>query len=208
METKSKIIKLVVITTPEFFQGEAELINTLFKHGLELLHVRKPSASEQQMEEYLSAIDGKYMSRVALHDHFELAQRFGVGGLHLNSRNNALPSGWSGRVSRSCHSFDEVLAVKDALDYCFLSPIFDSVSKIGYKMGFSEAELRQKRAEGVIDSKIFALSGVTLDNVQVVESLGFGGCAVLGYLWQYKSDSKKMTDVFVKLKDLCTFVPG
>ena len=160
------------------------------------------------MEEYLSAIDGKYMSRVALHDHFEMAQRFGVGGLHLNSRNDALPSGWSGRVSRSCHSFDEVLAVKDALDYCFLSPIFDSVSKIGYKMGFSESELRQKRAEGVIDSKIFALSGVTLDNVQVVESLGFGGCAVLGYLWQYKSDSKKMTDVFVKLKDLCTFVPG
>ena len=208
METKSKSIKLVVITIPEFFPGEAELVNTLFEHGLELLHVRKPSASEQQMEEYLSTIDGKYMSRVALHDHFEMAQRFGVGGLHLNSRNNALPSGWSGRGSRSCHSFDEVLAVKDALDYCFLSPIFDSVSKIGYKMGFSEAELRHKRAEGVIDSKIFALSGVTLDNVQVVESLGFGGCAVLGYLWQYKSDSKKMTDVFVKLKDLCTFVPG
>ena len=98
--------------------------------------------------------------------------------------------------------------MKDALDYCFLSPIFDSVSKIGYEMAFSEADLRQKRAEGVIDSKIFALSGVTLDNVQVVESLGFGGCAVLGYLWQYKSDSKKMTDVFVKLKDLCTFVLG
>ena len=208
METKSKSIKLVVITTPEFFPGEAELVNMLFEHGLELLHVRKPSASEQQMEEYLSAIDGKYMSRVTLHDHFELAQRFGVGGLHLNSRNNALPSGWSGRVSRSCHSFQEILAEKDVLDYCFLSPIFDSVSKIGYKMGFSEAELRQKKAEGVIDSKIFALSGVTLDNVQVVESLGFGGCAVLGYLWQYKSDSKKLTDVFVKLKDLCTFVPG
>ena len=46
METKSKSIKLVVITTPEFFPGEAELVNTLFEHGLELLHVRKPSATK------------------------------------------------------------------------------------------------------------------------------------------------------------------
>ena len=94
METKSKSIKLVVITIPEFCPDEAELVNTLFEHGLELLHVRKPSASEQQMEEYLSAIDGKYMSRVALHDHFELAQRFGVGGVLLNSGITALPSRW------------------------------------------------------------------------------------------------------------------
>lgn len=184
------------------------MLNSLFEHGLELLHVRKPNASELEMGELLSAIDPKFMDRVALHDHFALAERFGVGGLHLNSRNSVLPEGWGGRVSRSCHSFDELSSAKGELDYCFLSPIFDSVSKIGYKMAFTEADLRQKRAEGLIDEKVFALSGVTLENVQVVESLGFGGCAVLGYLWQHKSEPKKMIDLFVKLKDLCTFVPG
>ena len=37
-------MKLILLTKPEFFCGEAEIINRLFRHGLPTLHLRKPQA--------------------------------------------------------------------------------------------------------------------------------------------------------------------
>ena len=38
-------MKLIVITTPQFFEGEAAAVTSLFQNGLEILHLRKPGAS-------------------------------------------------------------------------------------------------------------------------------------------------------------------
>ena len=37
-------MKLIVITTPQFFEGEAEAVTSLFQNGLEMLHLRKPAS--------------------------------------------------------------------------------------------------------------------------------------------------------------------
>ena len=42
-------MKLIVITTPQFFEGEAEAVTSLFQNGLEILHLRKPGASAEEM---------------------------------------------------------------------------------------------------------------------------------------------------------------
>ena len=41
-------MKLIVITTPQFFEGEAEAVTSLFQNGLEILHLRKPGASAEE----------------------------------------------------------------------------------------------------------------------------------------------------------------
>ena len=93
-------------------------------------------------------------------------------------------------VSRSCHSIREVIQHKSECDYLFLSPIYDSISKEGYGAAFSRIELKRAAEEEIIDNKVFALGGVSLEHIPEVRSLGFGGAAVLGALWQAESPAE------------------
>lgn len=177
-------MKIIVITRPEFIDSEAEKIVSLFsERGIDLLHIRKPGASEEQVRKLLLQIPEQYLSRLVLHDHFSLAREFGLFGVHLNSRNPETPEGWKGSVSRSCHSFDELRAYKDACSYLSISPVFDSISKAGYRSAFSRAEIEAAVADGTIDSKVYALGGVTFENLPLVDSMGFGGAMILGDAW-------------------------
>ena len=72
----------------------------------------------------------------------------------------------------------------------FLSPIYDSISKEGYGAAFSRIDLKQAADEGIIDSKVLALGGVSLEHIPEVRSMGFGGAAVLGALWQAKEPTR------------------
>ena len=188
-------MNLIVITKPDFFPGESEAVNSLFGCGMPKLHLRKPGADELKLRAWLKSILPEYRSRIVLHDHFELCREFYSGGIHLNSRNPSAPEGLleeypSLSLSRSCHSLDEV---KDALrsvptghrdyDYVFLSPIFDSISKQGYGKAFTREELQKAKKEGIIGSRTYALGGVELNRLPALRTLGFGGAAVLGALW-------------------------
>ena len=132
------MFRTIVITKPTFFDGEADMIVWLLRQGkADILHVRKPSASEKEYEDLLKLIPSIWHSSLVIHDHFDLAARYGLYGVHLNSRNPNPPVGWSGCISRSCHSFEEIMEWKERCDYVSLSPIFDSISKQGYMSAFT-----------------------------------------------------------------------
>lgn len=191
-------MKTIVITRPAFFDGETDLVNNLFREGMERLHLRKPGASEEELTAWLQNIDSQYYGRIVLHDCFPLAEIFALGGVHLNSRNPKAPQGILGMtVSRSCHSIREVIQHKSECDYLFLSPIYDSISKEGYGAAFSCIELKRAAEEGIIDSQVFALGGVSLEHIPEIRSLGFGGAAVLGALWQ-AADPVKYLEVLAE----------
>lgn len=177
-------MKLIVITPPQFFDGEAAALTALFRNGLEILHLRKPGASAQALERLLRQLPEEYLPRIVTHDHFPLATAFGLKGIHLNGRNPQPPAGYTGHVSRSCHSLEEVRRHKPACGYLFLSPIYDSISKEGYPAAYTREELRRARRAGLIDSRVMALGGVTLERLPETASLGFGGAVLLGDIWQ------------------------
>ena len=79
-------MKLIVITTPQFFEGEAAAVTSLFQNGLEILHLRKPGASAEEMEYFLRQLPMEYMPRIVTHEQFQLASVFGLKGIHLNGR--------------------------------------------------------------------------------------------------------------------------
>lgn len=180
-------MKLIAISWPDFFEGEAESINALFHEGLERLHIRKPGAAEADVERLISQIEGPFRQRLAVHYFPGLAQRFEGVGIHLSNGFRHLPDGLGRTLSLSCHSIEEVGREKSTVDYLFLSPIFDSVSKSGYKSAFSDSDIRAAAASGMIDSKVVALGGITPANVAQVAAMGFGGAAVLGGLWGDRS---------------------
>jgi thiamine-phosphate pyrophosphorylase len=177
-------MRLIVITRSDFPVREARQIVQLFDNGLEILHLRKPEASLRACEHLLQQIPEKYYRRIKLHQHFDLVGRYSLLGVHCNSRYASKGEDWTGfHVSKSCHSLSE-LEEADGFDYLFLSPVFDSISKQGYRSAFSDELLCQARNQNRIHEKIVALGGVCADNLPLLKRYGFGAAAVLGAVWQ------------------------
>ena len=191
-------MKIIIITRPDFFEGETDLVNRLFQVGMERLHLRKPKATKQEMAEWIDRIDLPFRHRIVLHDHYELAKTFSLGGIHLNSRNPEPPL-WVAEecesrpftVSRSCHSLREVIEHKNECNYLFLSPIYDSISKEGYGAAFTRSTIFEAHQQGIIDYKVYALGGISFDRLQEVSDMGFSGAAILCDLWLAESPIEK-----------------
>lgn len=183
---------VIVITKPEMFPGEADIVNTLFANGMQRLHLRKPGASEEEMAEWIGRIDLPFRQRIIVHDHHRLLRTMGLGGIHLNARNPEAPAWFSAErqkrrsvtLSRSCHSLEEIAQWKGVCDYLFLSPIFDSISKGGYTSAFTRETLLQAYHDGLFSKPVYALGGVSADNIRSIYDYGFAGAAVIGSLWQ------------------------
>lgn len=181
IEYTKKII-FIAITPEGFIADEASLIMAALDSGIDRVHIRKPGAAINAVETLLRGISTEYYSRLSIHEHLSLATQFGLGGVHLNSRNCDIPHSFVGVISRSCHSIHE-LTLYSNLDYLMLSPIFDSVSKPGYASAFKEKDIKKAADKGVINKRTIALGGIKPENVSLIKSMGFGGCAVLGYIW-------------------------
>ena len=176
-------MRLIAISWPSFFKEEASIINALFEQGLSVLHIRKPEASEADVEELVAHIRPAFHDRLTMHYFADLAERLELGGYHLSHGHAPAPDEWEGRLSASCHSLTEVQTMLSKTDYVFLSPVFDSISKHEYKSGFSTDELIKAHDRGIIDRRVVALGGVTPESMPYVSEMGFGGAAVLGGLW-------------------------
>lgn len=175
---------MVVITAPGFVADEADKINSLFEVGIRRLHLRKPDATSEEVGRLVAQIDERWYDKISVHYHFDVAEAFSLGGVHLSGRTPDVPKRWMGLVSASCHTLEEIEQKKEGLDYCFLSPIFDSISKVGYGSAFSIGQLQVARDNQLIDSKVIALGGVCEENLDMVKKLGFGDYAILGALWR------------------------
>jgi len=153
------MFQIALISSPENFAGEHEILEQMFERGLRMLYARKPQMPEPLLERWML-------------------------GLNIKWHDNILP--WQG----SAHSFKELEKIGENVEICFLSPIFDSISKFGYKAGFN----RQKLGDGIAawkdfqkrenrSQKLFALGGVEAGNIAELAELGFDGAAVLGAVW-------------------------
>lgn len=200
-------MKLIVVTTPTFFVEEDEIVTALFEEGLDILHLRKPETPAMYAERFLTLIPAKYRRRIVTHEHFYLQEEFNLMGIHLNTRNPQEPHDYSGHVSCTCHSFDELRHKKHFYDYTFLCPVYDCITKAGTFSSFTAEELRQGGKNKLIDSHVMAFGGVTADNILEVKDYGFGGAVVMGDLWsrfnaRTDRDYMEVIRYFKKLKKL------
>ena len=191
----------LIITSPKFLKNENELISSLFKAGLKVLHLRKPDATKAEYEQLLNSIPQKYHERIMLHDFFELTEKYNVRGVHLNRRNPEYNGTKKAKISKSCHSIQE-LEIIDEYDYVFLSPVFDSISKEGYRANFSHEELLIASQTGLINEKVIALGGINGDTLPLLSSYKFGGIGLLGAIWGDDSDCYE-EEVVKRFLDLC-----
>jgi len=174
-------MKLIVITSPDFIEDESTLIRAMLDLGVDYVHIRKPQASSDAVGTLIEKIGPEYYQKLAIHYHHDIAVRYNIGGIHISSQHRSIPSTWEGRISESCHTFSEVVDSK--ANYCFLSPIFDSISKKGYRSSFTEESLKNASERGIISKRVIALGGVRPNDISFLSSLNFGGVAILGGIW-------------------------
>lgn len=175
---------VIAITLPYAIDGEVAIIRRLLVEGIYTIHLRKPDADIEYCRQLLGQLTLAERARIVIHDYYELYEEFSLRGVHINRNIIELPDGYRGTRTRSCHSFEEVVRYKDDSDYMFLSPVFDSISKQGYCSAFTHADLQMAADEGIIDSKVIALGGVTYDKIPYLESLHFGGIAMSGAIYR------------------------
>ena len=190
-------MKLIAITKPYFYEGEAAVIRRLLESGFDFIHLRKPCTDVAcrneckdvacrvhiKIRNLLNELSSEERNKIIIHDYHELYEEFSLKGIHINKNVTHLPKGYQGFKTRSCHSLEELKLYKDDFDYVFLSPIFDSISKVGYRSGFTKEELLEASATGIIDEKVIALGGVTFDKIADLKALNFGGVAMIGSIY-------------------------
>ncbi|MCM1369115.1 MAG: thiamine phosphate synthase [Candidatus Amulumruptor caecigallinarius] len=168
---------IIVITSPVSVPGEAAKIVDLLNTGVDFVHIRKPNRTLMDVRNLIEDIPYHLRRRLRLHDHFELLNEMTLAGAHLNSRCPEAPAS-ALSLTRSCHTLKEV-EESEGMEYVFLSPVYDSISKPGYKSAFAgelpAALLRQKR--------VVALGGVTPDKFPELRERGFRGAAMMGHVW-------------------------
>jgi len=163
--------EIALISSPENFAGEHEVIEQMFESGLQKLYARKPQMPDPLLERWII-------------------------GFNIKWHNNILP--WQG----SAHSFEELEKLET--DICFLSPVFDSISKFGYKAKYNHQELKDGIAAWKKlnrPQKLFALGGVDAENIAELASLGFDGAAVLGAVWHSPDPVEALLEILNRCRD-------
>lgn len=182
-DIRRRSFDLIVITSPVFFDGEVDCLEGLLAAGLIKLHIRKPGAAAAAMENLLNRLSDKWRAQLVLHGEPDMADRFDIPQVHCFAQEWALrrrDHSPIGKVSTSFHSWKEVEGGGAGLEYAFLSPLFDSISKPGY--GANPGLL--ERPPGSYACKVIGLGGINKDTILQVIDHGWDGVALLGWIWE------------------------
>lgn len=198
-------MKLVIMTKSTFFVEEDKILASLFDEGMDNLHLFKPNSSPMYSERLLTLLPEEYYRKIVVHDHYYLKQEYNLAGIHIDNPTSPLPDGYKGKFSRSCSDLSCLKDIKKKANYIFLKNIFDCIEFKDEKSSFTLNQLEQAADKGFIDKKVYALGGMSLENLHIAKSLGFGGVVICGDLWNRfdihnERDFKELISHFEKLR--------
>lgn len=195
-------MKLILISHPENIPKEAEHVQRSFNDGLETFHLRKTGRNEEEFENVLRQFPAVYYKKIVIHGHYKLVEKYNLKGIHLTARflkevnpaelKQVIAAARKRKltVSGSFHSVEALENMPIKLDYVFLGPVYNSISKKGYpaKIDIERASsfLKKRRSFDVI-----AIGGIDELNVRQVQDAGFDGAALLGSVWNDSNPSAK-----------------
>lgn len=178
-------MKLVIMTKSTFFVEEDKILTTLFEEGLENLHISKTDNSPLYIERLLKLIPSQYHKYITVHQHFYLKNEFSLAGIHLSSVDADIPSGYRGKISRDCSDSLRLKEARKKSNYVFLKNINDCIEYPKEKRNISDFELRELKRQGLINKNVYAMGGITLEDVPRIKELGFGGAVFCGDFWNH-----------------------
>ena len=192
---------MILVITPELIvPNETDIINQMFQEGLDLLHIRKPWISRNEMIEFITQIDESFYSQLVLHTHYDLGKEFTISRFHFREidRQEEMYKSFvkNNIISTSVHNIRTYNTLDKEWEYAFISPFFPSISKTGYGLDSTIKEEIKHRNNR--DVKLIALGGINQDNIHQVFESDADGAALLGAIWE----SEEPLNIFKKCRNV------
>ena len=99
--------------------------------------------------------------------------------------------------SASFHRWEEVEENYDKVDYFFLSPFFNSISKQGYQ---ANSDLWDKNSIVKYADKLVALGGLEPSNMDQLKDMGVKHVSLLGYVWGGNNPLDRVSEIIKVLE--------
>ena len=153
----------------------------------------------------LSLLPEDYYRKITVHDHFYLKSEYNLAGIHLDDESVTIPIGYKGHVGRTCTQISQLKEAKKNSNYVFLRNIADNREFNDGKASFALQELQEASRQGLIDKKVYATGGMSIDSLKMCKDLGFGGIVISSDLWDKfdihnQNDYKDLITHFEKLR--------
>ena len=138
-----------------------------------------------------------------------MKNEFSLGGIHLDDSSVAVPRGYRGTLSRTCDDVMQLKAITKQSDYVFLKNIHQPREQSSHdEHVLSDLELDEAYRQGLLGRRVYAMGGVTIDDLPILRELDFGGVVIRNDLWDKfcihnEQDFKSIIDYFRKLRALC-----
>ncbi|TXI88815.1 MAG: thiamine phosphate synthase [Chryseobacterium sp.] len=192
---------MILVITPELIvPNETDFINQMFQEGLDLLHIRKPWISRNEMIEFITQIDESFYTQLVLHTYYDLGKEFTISRFHFREidRQEEMYKSFAkeNTISTSVHDIKTYNTLEKEWEYAFISPFFPSISKKGYGLNSTIKEEIKHRNNP--DVKLIALGGIHQDNIYEVFDSDADGAALLGAIWE----SEEPLKVFKKCRNV------
>lgn len=175
-------MKLIIMTQPTYFVEEDKILSALFDEGLDLLHINKPESEPLYAERLLTLLPKSSYSHISVHQHYYLKQEYDLRGIHIDDPQQPVPEGFRRHVTRSTSNIEDLREMKKNCDYVMLHSLFDSLHD-SVRASLTLKQMEEARHRGLIDRKVYALGGMSLESIPMAKDLGFGGVVICGDLW-------------------------
>lgn len=202
-------MKLVIMTKSTYFVEEDKILSMLFEEGLDSLHISKADTSPLYLERLLSLLPSEYHRKITVHQHFNTKDEFSLGGIHLDNSSVAVPRGYRGYLSRTCEDVMQLKAMKKQSDCVFLKNIHQPREQSEQEERvLSDLELDEAYRQGLLGRHVYAMGGITIDDIPILRELDFGGVVVRNDLWDKfcihsEQNFSSIINHFRKLRALC-----
>lgn len=156
-------MKLIIVSPEKNHPKEFDVYNAVYNHPkLAHIHIRKKNDIKIDWESLKNMAQKLVISQ-------NLSAPIQCLGVH----------GKSSSFSESAHSLIE--ATNSKAQFCYIGPIYPSISKKGYENNQLLSEIKKLND---IPKHWVALGGIDFDKIEALKNLGFKTIAVLGGVWQ------------------------
>ena len=208
-----RAFSLQLITHPVNGRSEIEGARLALEGGCKWVQLRMKETPVEEVKKValeLLPLYKQYEAVMIIDDHVELAKEVGADGVHLgkmdmNPKDARAILGDGFIIGGTCNSFDDILAIKDDVDYIGCGPFRFTTTKkkLAPVLGLEGyQEIVWKCREQGINIPIVAIGGITKDDVRKVLHSGPNGIAISGGILS-AADPKTETEEILKIIEKC-----
>lgn len=208
-----RAFSLQLITHPVNGMSEIEEAKLALEGGCKWVQLRMKDTPVEEVKKValeLLPLCKQYNAVMIIDDHVELAKEVGADGVHLgkmdmNPKDARTILGDGFIIGGTCNSFENILAIKDDVDYIGCGPFRFTTTKkkLAPVLGLEGyQEIVWKCREQGINIPIVAIGGITKDDIRKVLNAGPNGIAISGGILS-AADPKVETEEILKIIEKC-----